>query len=100
MLARMEQFIYNLGLHLYLHRRYMAPPEVFMKEEWRLEISASAYGELSAANPVQSGTATNVPVVRRVCELHVGKAFGQIHGRVRRRGGGGRDYVSVYGQDF
>ena len=64
----------------------MAPPEVFMKEEWRLEISASAYGELSAANPVQSGTATSVPVVRRVCELHVGKAFGQIHGRVRRRG--------------
>ena len=36
----------------------MAPPEVFMKdEEWRLEISVSAYGDLCvvvvvAANPV------------------------------------------------
>ena len=29
----------------------MAPPEVFMKEEWRLETSVSAYGELGAADP-------------------------------------------------
>ena len=34
----------------------MAPPEVFMKEEWRLETSVSAYGELGAADPpVRSG---------------------------------------------
>ena len=46
----------------------MAPPEVFMKEEeWRLEISVSAYGKLFgvvAANPVVQcvvGRPTNVP---------------------------------------
>ena len=29
-LARMDQFMYNLGLDLLLYRRYMAPPEVYM----------------------------------------------------------------------
>ena len=29
-LARMDQFIYNLGLDLLLYKRYMAPPEVYM----------------------------------------------------------------------
>ena len=39
----------------------MAAPEVFMKEEWRLEISVSAYGELGAANPECSRTAIQRP---------------------------------------
>ena len=36
----------------------MAPPEVFMKETWRLELSVSVYGELDAVDPhspVRSG---------------------------------------------
>ena len=52
MLARMYQFntIYNSTGATWL------PPEVFMKEEWRLETSVSAYGELGAADPpVRSG---------------------------------------------
>ena len=34
-----------------LYRRYRAPPEVFIEETWRLEISVRAYGELRTASP-------------------------------------------------
>ena len=53
-LARMDQFIYNLGLDLWLYRHYMAPPEVFMSENGDLRCLSVAYGELLvvAADPV------------------------------------------------
>ena len=76
-IVRMDQFIYcTIWDWIYdstVYRRYMAPPEVFMLETWRLEISASAYGKLDAANLVCSRMANHAAshvVISRVSELH------------------------------
>ena len=44
-----------------LYRRYRAPPEVFIEETWRLEISVSAFGELGTADPSAGQQILSVP---------------------------------------
>ena len=71
-LARMDQFIYNLGLVLCNSTGATGLPRK-SSWRWRLESSVRAYGELDTANPVHGRTAAKRPSVAGSEESMEGK---------------------------
>ena len=75
-----------------LYRRYRAPPEVFIEETWRLEISVRAYGELRTASP-NAGQQLQ-------CVLYPGKGGLRSEGEDKERRRKERGVCSVAGSEW